>query len=306
MDKKFVLGIEIGGTFIRTGLVNRSFESFEFSKEKTSVLFEHKTIQDGLRFFIENYLNQHFLGQFPTAISVGFPSSVDKTRRIVMSTPNIKGLDNLPVADILEEAFNIPTFVNRDVNFLVLYDMYTNRLEHNSIVLGFYIGTGFGNAISINGKLLLGKNGAAAELGHIPAFGQNQPCGCGNRGCIEHYASGTYLIQLQQELFPDTDIKDMFLYHRETPELTTFVDYLSLPIATEINIFDPDYIIIGGGIPQMNCFPIDLLEQMVRRHTRKPYPEKNLNIRYSVPQPENGVIGAGIYGFKRLEDKEYR
>ena len=56
----------------------------------------------------------------------------------------------------------------------------------------------------------------------------------------------------------------------------------------------------------MNGFPIGLFEKMIRSHTRKPYPEKNLNILYSVPQQENGVIGAGIYGFTRLENEEYR
>jgi allose kinase len=92
----------------------------------------------------------------------------------------------------------------------------------------------------------------------------------------------------------------------DTPEIREQVEYLSIPIATEINIFDPHYIILGGGILQMEGFPKILLEKFILKHTRKPYPAKGLSILYSLTEQENGIIGAGIYGFHMLEDLSHK
>lgn len=94
----------------------------------------------------------------------------------------------------------------------------------------------------------------------------------------------------------------LFKEHGDAPELLEYIDWLSIPIATEINIFDPDYIVLGGGVLQMEAFPQKLLEKRILEHTRKPYPAANLSVLYSSPHQENGVIGAGIYALRRLAD----
>lgn len=306
MNTNLVLGMDIGGTNMRFGLVDEQYQLSSFTIQSTRLILDCEDSIEKLVKCVRGYCNTFLGGQLPTAISAGFPSTIDKAQRIVISTPNIKVLQNLAVADVMEQALGIPTFINRDVNFLFLYDMYYHQLNQEATILGFYVGTGLGNAISIGGKLLLGKNGVAAELGHIPVLGRSEPCGCGNSGCIEMFASGKYLEKLQEKRFSGTLISEMFVRHKEEPELIAFIDYLSLPIATEINIFDPDYVILGGGIVQMKEFPIALLEECIHQHTRKPYPNLNLELLYSSPKQENGVIGAGIYAYKRFESEDYK
>ena len=102
------------------------------------------------------------------AVAIGLPSMVSKDKKTVISTPNLKGLIIYRSEIRSAKKLGIPVYVDRDVNFLLQNDIVTLGLPKDSTVLGFYIGTGFGNAIYLNGSFYCGRNGAAGELGHIP------------------------------------------------------------------------------------------------------------------------------------------
>ncbi len=308
-----ILGMDIGGTNVRAGLVDKENNLYHFRIINTQSIREGvngksfvENLSDRMETYIETYESQFEV----VGVSVGFPSTIDKSRRVVLSTPNIQGLDNVPIADILEKRLGVPVYVNRDVNMLFYRDLRQFHIDGSCIALGCYIGTGFGNAIYVKGEILLGKNGVAGELGHIPMVGQRGRCGCGNEACIEIRASGRYLESLVAKEFPDVEIGKVFTKYADHPLIEEFIEYLSIPIATEINIFDPDYVVLGGGILQMENFPVDTLEKYIVRHSRKPYPAENLVLLYSEAAQENGVVGAGIYGFAAREqenkDSAYR
>ena len=189
---------------------------------------------------------------------------------------------------------------------LLLHDILHFHIQEHGTIISCYIGTGFGNAVYHNGEIMRGKNGVAGELGHIPVMDKSDICNCGNIACIENYASGRYLESLRDRYFSDIPINKIFTKYVGHEELIHFIEYISIPIATEINIFDPDYVILGGGILQMEAFPQKLLEEKIYMHSRKPYPAGNLNILYSTTAQENGVIGAGLYGFRRLDQAQLR
>lgn len=299
-----IMGMDIGGTNVRAGLVDKENTLYDFRIINTQAL---RTGKDGEGFVenladrIEAFLEAHRADFEIAGVSVGLPSTIDKTRRVVLSTPNIEGLNNIPIADILEKRLNLPVYINRDVNMLFYRDLNQFHIGNGCVALGCYIGTGFGNAIYVNGDILLGKNGVAGELGHIPMAGRRGRCGCGNEACIEILASGRYLEELVATRFPDVEISKVFTQYADHPLIREYIEYLSIPIATEINIFDPDYIVLGGGILQMEAFPVAELEADIYRHSRKPYPADGLVILYSEAAQENGVIGAGIYGFAARE-----
>lgn len=300
---KNILGMDIGGTHLRLGMVDHHHHLKHFAILPTQQVFGNDApvaaLTNSIRTYCRNDPARH-----PDAVALGFPSTIDRQRRKVISTPNISALQNLAISDELEEILGIPVYVNRDVNFLLLHDIKALSLTDKPVVLGIYIGTGVGNAISIDGKLLAGKNGAAGELGHIPLYGHHGYCGCGNKGCAETISAGKYLEQLRKEQFPDTPISELFSRHGKTRVMENFIETLSLPIATEINIFDPDSVVLGGGVLQMSDFPLTLLQDRIRKHTRRPYGEST-EIHHSQPGQENGVIGAGIYGLKRLHQEDY-
>lgn len=302
LSDSVVAGFDIGGTNLRAGMVDRDRNITHFALGSSRELLTDRGSADRLVRYIVTYIDE--TGLTPEAIAVGFPSTVDRTRRIVLSTSNVPGLDELPFADLLEKATGVPTFLNRDTNLHLLNDIAVLGLEDQNIVIGCYPGTGFGSGLWIGGRLHVGRTGAEGELGHMPVKGEERVCGCGNQGCVETIASGIYLEHLLRQHFPGTPIGEAFSRHGDSDPLRGFVDNLSLPIATGINILDPDAVIVGGGVIAMPDFPRTLLEERVRHHTRKPEPERSLRLVFAEPRQDNAVMGAGIYGFHELKEKQ--
>lgn len=303
---KQVIGIDIGGTNFRIGSVSETGNLSYFEKKSSKKLNETNAVQylmDEIRDYIKRYQLE---GQI-LAITIGVPSIVSKDKSFVYSTPNLKGLEKIDLGHILEKELQISVTVDRDVNYLLSYDIHTHQLDekNDKTIVGMYIGTGLGNAISIDGKLYVGKNGAAGELGHIPFYGLEQQCACGNDGCAEIMCSGHALQLLQKQYFPDTDISDIFLEHEQDFKIKQYIDILSIPISTEITILDPDYIVFGGGVLMMNNFPIKELINSIKKRTRKPYPSNNLQFVFSEHTQSSGVLGGAYLKWKTLKNSNY-
>jgi allose kinase len=298
--ENYVIGIDIGGTNIRIGLVDEKLNLSAFLKvPQKSVLKGDSLFQ--LAQFIKGYIKEHAENKTIAALSIGLPAAMDKDRAIVLNAPNIHGFDGKNVKEFLQQEFDFPVFLEKDVSMLFYYDLYNNKIENEGIIIGCYIGTGLGNVISIDGKLVIGNDGAACELGHIPVWDKRDICACGNAGCMETYTAGKFLQQLQQQRYPDVNIEELFEKKSLDPEIESYLEHLSIPIATEINILNPRIVILGGGVLSMKGFPRKKLEQYIYYHARKPLPADNLNIVYSEDSGENGILGSAIYARKKLE-----
>jgi allose kinase len=298
--KEFVLGMDIGGTHLRLGRVTRDGELDNFIIKSINGIKQSSDPIGGLKETITDYL-QTCEGKL-LAISIGFPAIISRDKKIILSSPNIPAFNDLNVADPLQNEFQVPIFMDNDVNFLLLKEIVDRQLPNSGVVVGFYIGTGFGNSIYIDGKFLDGKNGVAAELGHIPVLAKDEICACGNPGCIEIYASGIRLQAIKKEHFPGCEIQDIFVHHKSSDIIQKYLNALAIPIATEINILDPDNIIIGGGVVNMDSFPKEDLETYIYLHARKPYPADNLTISYANANQTLGVVGAAYHALRKINE----
>lgn len=305
--EQYVLGIDIGGTNMRFGLVDSRHELSAFERLDTRATFAEGCDPAGrLAECIRSYCERSLSGAMPAAVSIGFPSTINRQRTVVVQTPNIACIpDHLAVVEELEAVLKVPVFINRDVNDLLLFDLEDLKVTSQDCVAGIYFGTGIGNAVMVNGKILLGRNGVASELGHLPVYGNGKVCTCGNVSCIETVVSGIALEGIQAENFPDTPIQQLFSTQMHTSVMKAFLEGMAQVVAAEANLFDPDCIILGGGLLQMPGFPRAALEEAVHRYARKPYPERTLDLRYSRPNQANGSVGAAIYAEKRLADPNY-
>lgn len=298
--ESYVIGIDIGGTNIRIGLVDEELNLSAFLKvPQKSVLNGDSLFQ--LSEFIKQYLKENAENKTIAALSIGVPAAMDKDRATVLNAPNIYGFDGKNVRGFLEKEFDFPVFLEKDVSMLFYYDLHHHKIKNEGVIIGCYVGTGIGNVISIDGKLVIGNDGAACELGHIPVWDKQDVCACGNIGCMEIYTGGKFLQQLQLERYPDIKIDDIFEKKSQGPEIQHYLEHLSIPIATEINILNPSKIILGGGVLSMKGFPRKKLEQYIYSHARKPLPANNLNIIYSEDSGKNGIIGSAIYARKKLK-----
>ena len=301
-----IIGVDIGGTNFRIGCVTSAGEISNVKIVPSNFLSRSGgPATDVLSGFISRYIDEARVKDI-ACVSVGLPATIDKTRKIAYSVPNIVDengghvLDGLNIVDSLQSALGIKTLLDRDTNFLLAYDMLMYDIFNEETIVGCYIGTGFGGSIRIGGKYLIGKNGVANEIGHIPYYKSALYCACGKKACAECYASGRALELLRRKHYPGTPITDIFEKHGKDQVLIDFVEACALPVATQANIFDPDCIIIGGGVVNMRGFPKDRLTEYVLEHTRKPLPFENLKIIYSHQCKDMGVIGAAIYAIETL------
>ena len=302
MKTDWVLGMDIGGTNIRAGKFDSEYRLEDFRISSSQALLSRGEDPIGaLAAYIRAYCVDHSEAGLPRAISIGFPSTLNKEKTMLLSTPNLPGWNALSITEPLEKKLLLPVFINRDVNLLLLNDLHVHHLEQSEIVIGCYYGTGLGNSIRINGHFLEGAHGVAGELGHIPMAGCNQRCGCGNVGCAETLSSGRRLSELQAQFFPEDELSQVFLKHADSPILKEYVEMLSLPVATEINLLDPSCVVLGGGVLKTPGFPMEMLFSCIRKHTRKPLPYDALRLIVSQETQESGVIGAGMYAFEQLK-----
>lgn len=297
-----LVGIDVGGTNFRIGLVSQSPNLLSFETKSSDCLRNEDAISS-LRKTIFLFLNQYG-NEKPAAISIGFPSLIRKDGKAAVSTPNLPYLDNVDIVTPLRNDFQCPVFLSKDADLLLLCAMKQAGVDLSKDAIGLFYGTGIGNALWIKGGFLKGKNGVAGELGHIPVKGIHEVCCCGNIGCMETIASGNYLTTLKKGYYPMTELKNLFVKHWQSPKLEEFVEGLAIPAATEINILDPDYVFIGGGLVNMDHFPRETLIRHIYRMTRKPFPADTLDIRFLKSGQESGVLGAAYWAMMQLEKQK--
>ncbi len=295
-----LLCMDIGGTNCRMGLCDRVGTLYEKEIVSTETMAEEGfagALVDRIRAFLKRAEDRYAV----RGLAMGFPATIDKARRVVLQAPAIEGADNFTVCDLLENAFGLPVWLEKDVNLLFEYDRKSLGLADEGLAIGIYFGTGIGNAIFYNGKPFLGANGVAGELGHIPQLKNSRECGCGNIGCLEPFGGGKRLAELCKTTHPGANIRTIYRDYLTDPDVRGQVDAMAIAVATEVNILDPAYVVLGGGLLQMEGFPIGYFEQKIRAYVRKPYPERNLRLVYSRPDQENGIVGAAFYGWEQLD-----
>lgn len=303
--EKVIIGIDLGGTRLRIGAVTSDNQMIDPFVTESAVVAKAKDPIQKLCELIAEY-KENCQIEHMEAISIGVPSSVENDKETVICTTNIRNeagevvFSHTNLAKQIREYFQVPVFVNNDVNNILLYDIAANHLEEKKIVVGIYIGTGVGSSVVIDGKPLEGKNGAQLDLGHIPYYGGNTSCSCGKQGCCECYASGWRLQEIRKEYYPDTKICDLFTFHREEKPLKEFIHACAHVYAVMATIFNPDTMIVGGGVPEMVDFPREDFEREVNESTGKDVMSYGFDYLYSKEYVGKGVIGAAVFARMRL------
>lgn len=308
MMNRMIIGIDLGGTNFRIGAVTPENKIVSPSVVKSSSVAYAENPVGKICEVIADYMREQNL-ETVEAISIGVPSSVENDKETVICTTNIRNrngeavFSHTNIAKEIRACFQVPVFVNNDINNILLYDMAANGLEGQKIVAGIYIGTGVGAAVSIDGRLLEGKNGAELDLGHIPYYGMDKSCTCGKKGCCECYSSGWRLQEIRETYYPDTKIQDLFSLHREEEPVKEFVRACANIYAVIATIFNPDTLIAGGGVMEMADFPRKQFEAEVNQRTGRDVMAYGFDYVYSEEFVGKGMIGAAVFARKQMENQ---
>ncbi|WP_152083132.1 allose kinase [Enterobacter oligotrophicus] len=285
-----VAGVDMGATHIRFCLQTGDGTVIHCEKQRTS-----EVISSGVVIGVTEMINaqlQHFQVRC-RGLMMGFPALVGKDKRTIISTPNLplQATELFDLAGKLEDALSCPVEFSRDVNLQLSFDVVQHNLQHQQ-VLAAYLGTGMGFAIWLNGAPWTGAHGVAGELGHIPQGDMTRHCGCGNTGCLETVCSGIALKRWYEQQPREYAIGEIFTVARDEPFVQQLLAHAARAIATSINLFDPDAVILGGGVMDMDAFPRETLIAGIKQHLRRPLPYEAVRFITASSSAFNGAQGA--------------
>jgi allose kinase len=275
-----VIVADIGGTKIRLGHLVAGVPSAAPSTVSTDVLRVVDPVA-ALEATLHKYTVQHGINHVG-AVVLGVPVSLDRNLDMVLSSPNIPQLEGIRLGNQLQSRLGIPVRLERDINLLLLGEHRAGAAVHASSVLGAFFGTGVGASFLMDGQPYRGFS-VGLELGHIPIRGEGRVCICGNIDCLEAYACGHTLTALSDQC--GVPVGELFVRSLEHAglgrALFEFVRDQAYALATAINLFDPEVVVVGGGIPEMVGFPRAEFMQTVRDHLRRPYPQEIVRLAFA-------------------------
>jgi glucokinase len=256
MKYKAFIGVDIGGTNIKSALVINGKIKNRIKLSTKANLGVTKSIRQ-IKLAIEPFIKK------ASAIGIGIAGIIDSKNGIVRFSPNLKGWHTITLASILKNEFKKPVKILNDANAICLGEWkYGAARGYNNVFL-FTLGTGVGGAAVCEGKLLVGANSFAGELGHTVIKYDGPKCRCGNYGCLERYVGARYINSLAQKKIKKkkSSLKN---YKRLTPEIIAqeakkgdtiaqevFSEigyYIGIGVTNIIDLFDPDIVVMSGGI----------------------------------------------------------
>lgn len=316
----YYIGVDLGGTSIKIGLVTEEGEIIEKVSCPTPVEEGFEAVSIKIKDQIKDLLKKGNISkQEIRAIGVGVPGVSNKEGFIYFAT-NLFWHD-VPLGERLRELLGLEVYIENDATVAAVAE-YTKGVTagtKNSIF--FTLGTGLGSGLIINHQVFSGSHGIGSELGHVVVGENFYDCTCGNNGCLETYVSATALIKYSKKLLEEN--KDSSIYKKvdgdleainakiifdcareKDPVALEVVDrmthYLAIGIANYINIFDPEIIAIGGGVSQGGDVFLDKLKKEVGKHiyVKKMYMTE---IKISKLINDAGMIGSAMYAKMAIE-----
>lgn len=306
---RYCFGIDVGGTTVKMGLFQAEGTLLEKWEIKTRTENKGDAILPDIAQSIKEVIKQHEI-QMTDIISIGMgiPAPITKSG-MVKSTANL-GWENINVKQELEKLTGITVKVGNDANVAALGEMWKGGgLGFKNLVM-VTLGTGVGGGIIINGRVVVGANGAGGEIGHICVnTEETERCGCGKQGCLEQYASATGVVRLAKKKLADcteqtvlcadsVTAKDVFDAVKSGDKVAMeiaeeFGRYLGYALANIAVLVDPEVIVIGGGVSKAGTILLDYI--------RKYYLQKafwtNKEVEFALAELGND---AGIYGAAKL------
>ena len=309
------IGVDVGGTGIKVGIVNELGDILYRGTCVTDVEGGFDKIISDIKTVIENIIEENHIKQEKIkSIGFGIPGYIDRHGKANCVNLNWKKVDFIQK---LEENFpQFDIFADNDATVAGLAESkFGSTKEHDTSVV-LTLGTGVGGAIIINGRPFSGVHGVGSEIGHMMIGDGDYKCNCGNTGCFETFCSATAIIKYTQKLLEegnqssildmcDGDIsninaKMVFDAYNQNDEvailvITRFKSYLARGIANIVNTIDPGVIAIGGGVSKSEDIILDGLKEMVRNHLV--YKEEEFaDIAIATLGNDAAIIGAAILG----------
>lgn len=284
-----ILAFDIGGTFVKYGVLNENFEIIEKHKVPTDAQKGGQDLMERIVRIIEQYDDID-------RVAISTAGQVDsKLGIVVYSTGNIPYYTGMMVKSFIENKTGIPTFVENDVNAAAIGEAKFGAAQGESNFICMAYGTGIGGTIYLNDEVFTGSTSSAGELGHMATHANGKQCTCGGEGCYECYASAKALINAVNKVTKEPlDAFEIFAKENfEKPEIRfeidKWIDEIIIGLKNIIYIFNPSLIVLGGGIMNEE-YIIELIDRKIYNQLMDNY--RNVKIVRSKLGNDAALLGA--------------
>ena len=267
MTSRYIVGLDMGGTNIRCAAVSPQGEVMLVQRGPARAASTAAVVADNIAaqvVALQDAARKRGFG-LPRAIGVAVPGPLNVHTGTVMAAPHVPAWRAFPLRIRLETLLGREVVVENDANAWALGEFWRGAARGHRDVVLLTLGTGVGGGLIVDGKIVHGQSGMAAELGHVAVEPQGGRCDCGSRGCLESYASASGMRRLVAERLGNRGLPDGYLdkggdfsvraltlaaRQGDVIALETFATagrYLGIAIASFLNIFNPELVVIGGG-----------------------------------------------------------
>ncbi|MBQ1674945.1 MAG: ROK family protein [Oscillospiraceae bacterium] len=312
------IGIDVGGTNLKAGLVDESGLILATHSIKVAQVDDADSLAWTLVSLTQELCRAAGVSlEQVVSVGVGVPGTVEIRSGTILYTCNLP-LKNVPLRKLFHRYLATPLYIENDANCAALAEYFVGAGRGSKRFITVTLGTGIGGGIVHNGKIFHGANGMAGEVGHMSIVYGGEPCPCGRRGCWERYASAQALKRMTAQAVAEHSDSVLAAVVRENgghisgrsafeamrrgdqtgkAVCEQYIDYLAAGIINLVNIFQPDTLAIGGGVSnEDDRYLLDPLRRRVERESIPCSRDKMTKIVKAELGNRAGIIGAAFLG----------
>ena len=286
-EKKYRIGIDLGGTNIKVGIVDQSHKIIANHSVRTLAERDYKEIVKDMADAVLFVLEKTGISISEcSALGIGSPGCIDSKNGVVVFAGNLHW-EHIPILEELKKYIDLPMGLSNDANCAALGEVVGGAaMEYENAVM-ITLGTGVGGGIVMNRKIFEGGHAGGTELGHITIVSGGEYCTCGRHGCFEAYSSATALIRDTKraaQKYPDSLLNTLCNGNLDeingiTPfdaakkgdaagkeVVQNYIKYLGEGIVNMVNIFRPDVVLLSGGVCNQGTYLTDPLNEYIRKY----------------------------------------
>lgn len=307
------LAVDLGGTNVRVALADSDAVLIARLQQPTALALGPSGIVEQMASMSEHLLADADLPLMAICgLGVAVPGPIDEPRGAVLGPPNLPGWDEVFLGAMLRARLGIDAVLANDANAAALGEWAFGAGKGTGTMVYLTVSTGIGGGVIADGRLLRGRDGDAVEIGHMCIDPHGPRCGCGSPGCLEAFASGTSIARRFQELIGSGEESRLVAELGGRPVTAADVaraalggdalalsvmlwasEALGVGVANCVNIFNPETVVLGGGVTQVGALLFETVRAVVNRFAL-PALSRGVRIVPSALQDDAGLVGAAV------------
>ncbi len=311
-----VIGIDLGGTFIKAAIVDPRGRVLARMKRPTEAAMGKERVVDNVFSIVRALKAVSFSLGGISALGMGIPGVIDFRRGVISTSPNLPGWENIPIRKMLSRRVGMPLYLENDANAAALGEKWMGAAKDVQDFCFITLGTGVGGGLVLDGKIWHGADGMAGEVGHMTIDPDGPRCRCGNRGCLEMYASAKALQRMIRQVLSSGKRSRFFgeirgkeisgdVIHRAAKAgdrvsreaFARMGSALGIGIASLVNLLNLEKVVFGGGLSAAWKFFSPALRGEVKSRAFAA-PARRVRIVRAAAGEDAGVLGAAYIAWQ--------